>query len=438
MIAYLSSLLQKKPLSNFFALSVFIFFISCSSDPMEFGSNIIPANDKLELKKFDTTITNVKTIQGNPLVANNKRWVFLGFNKDEYCTIKADFCAKFSLTYLTSKYQNIPDEMKNLLESSAKINEIYLQLYCLGSSDYSDWIRINVYKIKNDLPNDSVVLKSNFKIDDYKGELYASEIVYPADTLVKINLPLSFADLLKNADTSALKNPDTLTARIFKGFYITIDTNSYSKLLLSIPIYNGNNGIFINYTYNDVDTNVHLIFKYDLSKAVSLRDYNYAFNHIEYYGTDKINNDKQIYIQTFGTYYGYVDLKSIIEPMRNELPLSINNASISLFLDTNIISKDNPLLLSKLTVKYINSSGEYETIEDAKISSVGYFNETVNSSNWFNLNISKFVRSCLNENIKPELYITPADTSNMYMFKKLILKNDRTTPVKFSVTFHKL
>jgi len=124
--------------------------------------------------------------------------------------------------------------------------------------------------------------------------------------------------------------------------------------------------------------------------------------------------------------------------MRNELPLSINNASISLFLDTNIISKDNPLLLSKLTVKYINSSGEYETIEDAKISSVGYFNETVNSSNWFNLNISKFVRSCLNENIKPELYITPADTSNMYMFKKLILKNDRTTPVKFSVTYHKL
>jgi hypothetical protein len=422
-------------------ISLSVFFVtSCEEDATQIGNDLLPSNDFVEIKSFDTlrvwsyTDFDDSTRTDNPFVS------FLGQINDPYFgTTTTEFVTQVRLRSAWDDKPFIIDSVKLFLRL----------LHVQGGTDAG--YLLNLSEIADQIYVDSAYYSIN-PVNTTGYNLTVELPVMTANALndVSVSLPVSFGQYLTR-DTSKFFYSNTKPdfRSYFKGLYFRI-FSSPDPMLVSLSLAAQSSASeYYNYItlymHDDVGpkeyylvldaTNVNARynrFKHDLSTA----DSDKRITHVNDGQKDTLS-----YLQYLNGVYTRITLPGL-ENLKNNpefANLAVNKARLIIPVLFDGDRYKPSTVPASLRLRYKASSGmKYDVPDYFMDQSQSFFDGTLDSvKNVYTFNIPNFVQGYLRDAtglIRPELEVFQSTTGT----KNVIFRaNDNKTTARFEFTYTK-
>jgi hypothetical protein len=415
--------------------------VSCEENPTKIGNELLPSNDFVTIKSFDTLRVWSYTDFNDSTRTDNPSLSFLGQINDPYFgTTSTEFVTQIRLRSAWDDKPFIIDSVK-----------LFLRLLHVKGGTNAGYI-LNISEIADQIYVDSAYYSG--KPVNLTG--YGIAVALPAVTASGINdisvkLPVSFGEYLTR-DTSKFFYSNTKPdfRSYFKGLYFRI-SSSTDPILVSLSLsaqstlseyYN-----FITLYMHD-DANVQKEYYFILDATNVNARYNRFLHDLSTADPDKrikhVNDDQKdtlSYLQYLNGVYTRITLPGL-ENLKNNPEfenIAVNKARLTIpvyFDGDNYTASKAP---ESLRLRYRYKNGIKYDVPDYFIdASQQFFDGTLDSlRNVYNFNIPNFVQGYLKDAtglIKPELEIFQSTTGT----KNVIFKaNNNKTTAKFEFTYTK-
>ncbi len=414
-------------------LLVFFIVISCEEDPASIGKGLLPQSDFDSIVAIDTMRVDMYTLFTDSVTSMQPSVSYLGNVLDPYFGLtSSDFVTQLWISSEWAGDGFTIDSVKMKLEVTDVIGEM------LGLST------LNIYELEEKLSADSTYLAS----DDVtvKGLMTSLEIPplpEGSDTVLTLDLPLSFAEYLLR-DTSLLYlRSDTVDFRdYFYGFYFEYpQVSNYHMLQLNLISVSQSDNSYVSASIVVYYTNAagySSTYTFTINPRCLI--YNRFLHDFELAEPDKkikyINEpvkDTLAYVQSMEGVYSRLVIPGL-EYLRS-LPydIAVNKARIYLPVYFNETDYTEEMVPNNIYVRY-DSAGVKRVITDYLIDAAFYDGTYSKVTNLYMVNIANFVQNYFEGNIEDpvvELYLPELSTKN------LIIKANRDTEdaVRFELTY---
>ncbi|MEE4214032.1 MAG: DUF4270 family protein [Bacteroidales bacterium] len=409
------------------------FIVSCEEDPSTIGDGILPDVDFDSIVGVDTMDVGMYTFFNESATSITPSISYLGTLVDPYFgATSSDFVTQlwlatawpgFGLASVDSvrmylQVNNVIGEMPE--ESFLHIGELSERL----SADSS-------YQVNGDVP-----------LKDFMGDYRLATLTIPAleegaDSLIKIDMPLSFGNYLMRDTSKLFLGTDTIDFRDYLyGLYFEYP-QSGSYHMLVVDIYSDNTSIVVYYTDASGESRFYefLINQRCVNYNRYLHDYDQADPEKRIKYINEPIKDTLAYIQSMEGVF----TKMIIPGLENLRPLAgniaVNKARLYLPVYLNDEDYTEDMVPENILVRY-DSAGVKRLLPDYFIGSNGAFLDGTYSkiTNLYELNISNFVQEYIEGKIVDpviEIFLQSLGTKN------LILKANRDSDdaVRFELTY---
>ncbi len=407
-------------------LSLIVALSSCSDDPLNVGSNLLPDGDLLSASA-DTLITSSVIIKNpsftyvsstdgkyaplghvlDPIFGDTEVYSVMQFQYDKNNYYSKDTLLPTDQFVSCKLYLKIDNDIKYGQVEAFQIFPYQLaKLYSYGNSglksyegpesDYIDLLN---------KPNPS--LAEAGKISDSRSlDLDSTAYYLTVDLGEDYGLKLMDKSLIE--EDSIYYNA-TKFLKKFPGLYLVPEKTSETGGLSMFT--DKGSQIILSYRREGVDTLIHSVIHMDKYQSMYKNTYNNSL--INDYIADSTEGLDQMYVQSLGGVSSYIKLDDLAEFKNNfEGKIGINLAELILPIKKS--SLEDTLLFSlpkRLTVQVVDSKGNGTIISDDQVGP-GYFNGFLNTDFEYRINISEFIYQYLQGDTElNELFIHAAELS---------------------------
>ncbi len=414
-------------------LLVFFIVISCEEDPASIGKGLLPQSDFDSIVAIDTMRVDMYTLFTDSVTSMQPSVSYLGNVLDPYFGLtSSDFVTQLWISSEWAGDGFTIDSVKMKLEVTDVIGEM------LGLST------LNIYELEEKLSADSTYLASDdVTVKGLMTSLEIPPIPEGSDTVLTLDLPLSFAEYLLR-DTSLLYlRSDTVDFRdYFYGFYFEYpQTSNYHMLQLNLISVSQSDNSYVSASIVVYYTNAagySSTYTFTINPRCLI--YNRFLHDFELAEPDKkikyINEpvkDTLAYVQSMEGVYSRLVIPGL-EYLRS-LPydIAVNKARIYLPVYFNETDYTEEMVPNNIYVRY-DSAGVKRVITDYLIDEAFYDGTYSKVTNLYMVNIANFVQNYFEGKIEDpviELYLPELSTKN------LIIKANRDTEdaVRFELTY---
>ncbi|MBN1388765.1 MAG: DUF4270 family protein [Bacteroidales bacterium] len=424
-----------KQIQTILVLPVLVFFIviSCEDDPASIGRGMLPQSDFDSIVATDTMRVDMYTLFSDSVTSMQPTVSYLGNVLDPYFGLTgSDFVTQLWIAAEWAGDGFTVDSVKIKFEIKDIIGEM------VGSNT------LNIYELSEKLSADSSYLASNeVQVKDIMASLEVPPLPEGSDTVLYLDLPVSFAEYLLR-DTSILYlRSDTVDWRdFFYGLYFeypqisdyhmlqlnlvtpSSTDNSYASAAIIVYYTNGS-GYDRTYTFTiNPRCLLYNRFLHDFEKADPDKRIKYINEPIK---------DTLAYVQSMEGVYSKMVIPGL-EYLRS-LPydIAINKARIYLPVYFNETDYTEDMVPDNIYVRY-DSAGVKRILTDYLIDPAfldGSYNQV---TNLYRVNISNFVQNYFEGKIEEpviEIFLPELSTKN------LIIKANRETEdaVRFELSY---
>ncbi len=383
---------------------------SCNQEDSDIGLGIIPGSDKLQLC-VDTIDVDCFTVTDNLISTDERTLSPLGsYNDPIFGFSKASFVCQARISSSNVDFSGV-DEVNSL------------ELHLRYSSHYGDSAAVqmvNVYRLKKDIYIDSTYY-SSFSLQPSEYELLASAPVYfdPADSLMKIDLPLTLAESFIDEANSEHFVDNTTFYEFFKGFYVTTDNLSTGGCVFSLNLIDADSKMIM--YYNDTSSyNFYINSKCAIINMFE-HDYTGASPDVLAAFADTTALNDFCYVQSLGglkTKIKFPDLMAVFDS--SNIAINKANLIVKVKSGTNETSYAPP---PKMTLVVVLENGKYDFITDYKVNNT-HFGGVLGSDEYtYTFNIPFHIQELVNGNVDYGIYLFAADNRTM-PYRAVIHGND--------------
>jgi len=423
--------------------AVLFSFNSCIEDPTEIGVDLLPLSDFFDIHTIDTLAIRTHNISYGHLNTSQPANSFLGTGYDPYFgNTTAEFVTQLRLS--SSQFIDFPYTIDSMA--------LYLLVENLtGSGEGPHYL--SFYEIDKEINIDSTYYSDTEM--NYTGmavtRLLMPTMVENGSTSVRLSIPNSFGEYVVRdpkflRNDTAKKFPDIVFRKFLKGLHYKLESPN-EKAFLSFSLdppsvaldYSNYFVMYLTDTVDGESEELKLILdatnenaRYNIFKT----DLTTAENPIEH--LNEGYPDTMAYIHRWGSVTTKIDLSDLKKIKDNpEMDgISVTKARLifpAYFDDDNYTVDDSP---SQLLLKFYNTDGEAEYVQDYKSVSTDFYSGGLNDDeDSYVFNIPTFVQAYLDDKadtIVPELEITMLQNST----NSAILKsNDSEIPPTFEFSF---
>lgn len=407
-----------------FLIVSLVLTISCNDDPSEFGIDLLPGEDKLELTSIIDS--NIIAFSEGPVKINtrNKLYGSIGYYRDS--ELFGLSTAGFFINY------KVPDT--SLI---ADILEFKGAALFLNVTDYVglDTIPFNieVYKVEQ-FPDEA----AGSDIDPYNyinSEIFATRKVDSigvylnkgTDQYISIELDsLFFLNLISKDNSFYLKQENFDS--VFNGFYIksTIqdDKGIINKINLSQSV------ISIEYLSKDSTLTEFPIVRKN-SLGIVTNEFDDLFKQLD---NNQADNDTVLYIQGNSGVKTKIKLPDL-SFLKDSMPLSLNVARIE--IPASYFSNNDSSIGLVLVDEYIDSIPS--RIIDYENFASSVFNKEKNKFYlYFTQYLSQYLMDADSAKLAEGLYIIPQIDKELFSPLGVVMQNTENDPIKISILYNKL
>jgi hypothetical protein len=391
---------------NLFCIIIFSLIISVTAckkdDDSSIGDNFLQDSDRIN---FQQKIVDVicSSILTDSIINSNK-----------YAPLGRFYDPKFGFVEGTMAFQIKPGTAIADFNVFDSIQSVELQI-CINSC-YGDSLtsqNIDVYKLTTAL-DAAKTYYSNHKINSSDIQLIKNNIpfVYDTSKVVRLSLPISFAEELLNINNASNYESDEKFIEYFKGFYLCSkdDFATGGGIFTTLPT-NEKTKLVITYKSDGVEKTIS--FKTDTKlKSVSMltRDYSYAIQEIQDAIADT-SNHQICYIQGLGGVQTKLNFSNLNSEFSDK-NISINRAKLTIHIK-NIDDIENYPSPKNLYLVRLDDVGNQYLIQDLLSNSLSIYDGTYHSNEQvYTFNITTEVQSMLKTNNFYNLYLIPSPERN--------------------------
>ena len=407
---------------------------SCAKDDKTIGFKVQPEQNKLNIKTINIENIRTYTSKGKPLYTNREnQYALLGSINDTYFgKTTAAIDAQYFLSTLNPKFGTNPKLISSTLFIAIP--------HFLGNINTS--LRYKIYQSNFTMDKDALY-PSNQDMTSYLGELIADTSITADDNKEVLQILLDktmtsgnkWGQDILTADASSLSSNDKFT-KVFKGLYLTVDTNFSDKGLIWKCDFNSEHSyIQIQYSFTneegDLDTN---IFKLQFNKETGR--FNTYTNNLapikDILG--KVENDN-IYISGLATSQGNISLSSLLS-WRDSAKIVIYKAElIAKASKVEGFSMPAKLLLAVNTsdtiVRYVD---DYRQGENTNYD--GSFHDNDTAYYWV---ITRHIQRFINQEQNDSLLIIYPEDKRKTNLERVILQNRlNKKEIRLRITYSKI
>lgn len=417
----------KKQIHKILVLPVLVSFIviSCEDDPASIGQGILPQSDFDSIVAIDTIGVEMYTLFSDSATSMIPSINYLGNMLDPYFGLtSADFVTQLWLTTEWPGEGFTIDSVQLRLAITDIIGEM------LGSGT------MNIHELGEKLSVDSTYLVGrDVPVKDILATVAIPSMPEGTDTVLTINLPLSFGEYILRDTSKLFLQSDTVDFRDYMyGLYFEYpETGNYHMLQLNVQ---GSSTIIEIYYTNasGYDRTYKLLMNTKcLSYNRFLHDYEQADPDKKIKYINEPIKDTLAYVQPMEGVYSRLAIPGLEFLRSVPYNVAVNKARIYLPVYINDIDYTEEMVPDNIYVRY-DSAGVKRLLTDYFVDEAfldGTYNQV---TNLYKLNISDFVQNYIEGNIAEpviEIYLPELSTKN------LIVKANRESEdaVRFELTY---
>ena len=424
----------KKQIHNLLTLLTIaaFFIVSCEEDPSAIGEGILPGIDFDSIVATDTMSVGMYTLFNDSATSLTPPISYLGSMLDPYFgATSSDFVTQL---WLSTAWPGFGLASVDSVRLYLQINNII--------GEMPEVSIVNIYELGEKLSDDSTYfVNRDVPIRDLDGDDILTTFGFPeleagADTILKIDIPVSFGNYLMRDTSSLFLGTDTTDFRdYFYGLYF--ENLQDGNRMYELDLYSNSTAIVVYYTDALGESRFFefLINERCLNYNRYLHDYEQAEpgKGIQY--INEPVKDTLAYVQPMEGVFTQMTIPGL-EALRSLAGnIAVNKARLYLPVYINTDDYTEDMVPDNILVRY-DSAGVKRLLPDYYIGSDGAFLDGSYSkiSNLYELNISNFVQDYIEgEIVDPvvELFLPSLGTRN------LILKANRgdDEAVRFELTY---
>lgn len=408
------------------------FIVSCEEDPSAIGEGILPGMDFDSIVATDTMSVGMYTLFNDSATSMTPPISYLGSMLDPYFGVtSSDFVTQL---WLSTAWPGYGLESVDSVRLYLKINNIIGEIPELSI--------VRIYELGEKLSDDSsYYVNGDVPVRDLDGEDILTTFGFPdmeagTDTILNIDLPVSFGNYLMRDTSSLFLGTDTTDFRdYFYGLYF--EYIQVGHRMYELDLYSNNTAIVVYYTDAMDNSRAYefLINERCLNYNRYLHDYEQAEpgKGIQY--INEPVKDTLAYVQSMEGVFTQMIIPGL-EALRSLAGnIAVNKARLYLpaYFNTDDYTED--MVPDNILVRY-DSAGMKRLLPDYYIGSDGAFLDGSYSkiNNLYELNISNFVQDYIEGKIADpvvELFLPSLGTRNLML--KANRENDQA--VRFELTY---
>lgn len=398
-----------------FSFLLSIIFTSCEKDPTEFGSDLLPGQDSVDIsydESFDlsTYLVRMDTFLTSdfefPLIVGNYTDPYFGQNHVSFAT------------QIGISYKN-PDFGENPVVDSVKIRLLVDSLYGFKNKD----LNLQVYKLNRDLESRDYFSDED-PLDYYSpSDLISVETNNINDSIYDIRLSNVFGNFLLSLDSSEIAS-DTSFYNVFPGIYCRSESfNQYGQFFTGNPF---RMRMILHY-HTETDTSSYTFpYAYGKRNIFVSHDFNYGVENTEnankYLTNDPAVNDSMLFIRSLGGTKAKVELPNNIDSLLNNKLIAKATLEFHNLSSYSILPSDSTFSIYKY-----ESDNSY-----TKISTDG----KLGSDNLYSADITRYIQYLAKGEEEPkEIYITTSNY-NIKPAHMVIGGANNQNPMKLKIKYY--
>lgn len=421
--------------TGFILIFLLIISVSCDKET-DLGIDVQPESDRLYLTYTDTLEIKSFTASEDSLTSYSNSLNLLGSYVDPVFGI-AD--ASF-LTQLRLSSNNVTfDENSDggLTADSIVLTLVLKETYGNTSSSQN----ISVYRLNQSIYKDSTYY-SDIQADNYylTSDLIGTMSYIPAnvDTLLKIKLDVSFAEMLLNQDTLTYTSNETFL-EFFKGIYVKTDQATSDGAIACFDLLSDSSLVTLYYKDDAVNSEFDFLIN---SYCARINSYQHDYSATVFSGNidDATFQDSVIYLQGMGGVKARLIFPNI-NHWRGISNIAINKAELFVPIEMKESSLDDFDIPIDLTVRIINDDYTQQLVPDDPYynSTNEYFNGTYSSDEKaYRLNITRYFQQLINGSFSDNgLFLFPLE-KRISPKRVVINSGQHSNNMKLLVTYTKI
>ena len=401
---------------------------NCTKTDENFGYNIIPDADKVELLYTDTTTISASTYSGDTLISSAVTVMLLGAYNDQFCKkAKASFAVQFapeiSYRFLTV---DIADSV---------VLSLPLRFDSVSNNSYGDLTKpqtVNVYRLSSGISYRNTYYSHQNPQNIHDGELLGTIQYIPSKTdTIRITLKSSIADEFINSDDSVYTKPE-IFQNFFQGVYVETLSPDSEEAIVKID---RNAGLKLEVFYHKESTTTPISAKFvaNNEECAAFNLFEHDFSTADFYADLNTDGTKQEY-----TYIQEMKglRAKIMFPFLNEWKRSgryvIKRAELILeTADSEFTNETDYPAIQKLLLTGIKDDGSYYLLPEYNMGS-SYAGVTYNKdTKQYRFDIAAYLTSILNGSV-PNNGVFIFSTAGKVSVNRSIIKTDK---IRLAVTY---
>jgi len=414
-------------------LLVFLIVISCEEDPASIGKGILPYTDFDSIVAIDTMRVDMYTLFTDSVTSMQPAVSYLGNVLDPYFGLtSSDFVTQLWIAAEWPGEGFTIDSVKLRFE----ITDVIGEMLGLGT--------LNIYELEEKLSADSTYLASDeVTVKELMTSLEIPPLSEGTDTVLTLDLPISFAEYLLRDTSQLYLRSDTVDFRdFFYGFYFEYpQVSNYHMLRVNLVRASESDGSYVNAAIIVYYTNSA---GYDRTYAFTINPrcliYNRFLHDFDLADPDKkikyINEpvkDTLAYAQSMEGVYSRLVIPGLEYLRSLPFDIAVNKARLYLPVYLNETDYTEEMVPDNIYVRY-DSAGVKRVLSDYLIDAAFFDGTYSKVTNLYKMNIANFVQNYFEGSIEDpavEVFLPELSTKN------LIIKANRETEdaVRFELTY---
>jgi hypothetical protein len=421
----------------FLAIIIALSFSSCKKEDSQIGLNVQPGGDRIFIEHDSLAIFRSYIDLDDSVSSINLSYNLLGaYSDDVFGKTKSEIITQLELPSDNVNFSN-QVEGSALYANSMKLYLDFIDFYGKGTEP----LNIIVYEI-NEILYDSLTYYSNYSFTETYEQIGSVSFLPEfdgdnnfVDTVIEIDLDLSFATKLLEADTMHYIDNQAFK-QFFKGLYIVVE-DVQNGGLLTCNLLSSVSETKMTLNYND-----SLSFNYLISaNAIRFNRFLHDYNEGEFGPMIDDVPDSLLFVQSgggtharisFDNYQHWKDSSIAVLKAEMIIPVSENYYASSTFF------KPVERLLFSIDQGDGTFAFSYDYLLSQNAGQETYFNGYFDEANMqYRFNITRYFQSLINgEEQNNTIKLFPLSTK--IKANKVVLENGYNNLIKLSLTYTKL
>jgi hypothetical protein len=410
--------------------------IGCQKES-KFGFDLLPAEDTLKVKITDTLSVTARTIVDDSVSITGVSYLLFGCCNDPiFGRTTASFVTELRLETTNSGL---------CFGVNPKPDSIFLflpyqrdSISYFGNKEYQQ--HMEIFDLNQNLLRDSNYISRTFDITKYAGSSIATKTFAPwedqQDSVLKIKLPMDYAQKILNIDSISLQN-DTSFRKTIKGIYVKASEVQVGGAIVKFEISSSNSYVKV-YYHNQSNDSLSSVFYIDgYSTRMNLFKHNYSGTNIE--KTLKLGNNVQdsvVYIQSMAGLKAQISFP-FLEEFNKTGPIAISRAELIVKTESPNLTLEGGYPINEyLNIFSTDGKGNTYYIPEYQGSSgaiaVGRYNDE------YHYDIANFIQKSIDRKIvNYKLFLQPSYSVGDF-YRTVITSGRHTSRMKIVITYVKI